>query len=181
MFYVEIIELANINSLSEALKQESAQVVVAFYEAVEAGDAEAVQGLVALEDLEWWFDGPPSDQYLMQLLTGVKTHDSFSFKPTLSRAIGNQVFAEGQGKTSAGTEEETKYWVHVWTVKGGRISQLREYFDTALTVLKSSAYHTSYHALWQSQLGNASRKSIPSLILATQFELILVSGLPGSK
>lgn len=161
----ESIELASSNPLPEALEQESRQVVVAFYEALATGDAETVQGLVASDELEWWFHGPPSNQYLMHLLTGVTTQDSFIFKPVSIVAIGNTVFVEGQGevvcnKTSQG---ETKCWVHVWTVKGGKITQLREYFNTALTVLKPSGYHD---LLWQSQLGNESSKSIPSFILA---------------
>lgn len=137
--------------------------VVAFYEAVAAGDAESVKGLLASDDLEWWFHGPPSDQYLMCFLTGVTLHDIFLFEAASIRAIGNKVFVEGQGETSKG---ESKCWVHVWTVKGGKITQLREYFNTGLTVLKPSAHQVTHDPLWQSKLGLANRKSIPSLILA---------------
>ncbi|MCO5581110.1 hypothetical protein L7F22_034986 [Adiantum nelumboides] len=151
-------ELAN---TSGTLEQESRQVVLAFYGALASGNAQAVQGLLASDDLEWRFHGPPSDQYLMRFLTGVTAHDSYKFSPVIVRAIGDKVFAEGQSYTPS-----SKCWVHVWTVKGGKITQLREYFNTTLTVVGPSALNTLQEYLWESQLGKRFRKSIPSLILA---------------
>ncbi|MCO5587515.1 hypothetical protein L7F22_041465 [Adiantum nelumboides] len=151
-------ELAN---TSETLEQKSRQVVLAFYGALALGDAQAVQGLLASDDLEWRFHGPPSDQYLMRFLTGATAHDSYKFSPVIVSAIGDKVFAEGQSYTPS-----SKCWVHVWTVKGGKITQLREYFNTSLTVVGPSALNTLQDYLWESQLGKRFRKSIPSLILA---------------
>ncbi|KAH7436489.1 hypothetical protein KP509_05G022100 [Ceratopteris richardii] len=96
----------------------------------------------------------------MRFLTGVAPHDRFLFKPVRVRAIGDNVFAEGQGGVS-NNSKISKCWIHVWTVKGGKIVQLREYFNTELTVV--SPVHDS---LWKSQLGKCCRKSCPSLILA---------------
>lgn len=152
-------ELAN---NSETLEQENRQVVLAFYGALKSGDAATVQGLLASDDLEWRFYGPPSDQYLMRFLTGAASHDSYVFNPVSVRAIGDKVFAEGESNTP----NNSSCWVHVWTVKAGKITQLREYFNTALAVVGPFALNSPQDYLWESQLGKSFRKSIPSLILA---------------
>lgn len=168
-----IVKLANntrVPLILDAVEKENWHVAVAFYEALKAGNAKKVQGLLASQDLEWWFHGPPCEQHLMKLLTGAISTLSFVFTPVSVRPIGNKVFVEGQGPK--GTPQESKFWVHVWTIKHGKITQLREYFNTSLTVLRPSSYlaphdPSSYHApLWQSQLGNTHSKSNPSLILA---------------
>ena len=68
------------------------------------------------------------------------------------------------------------YWVHAWTVADGIITQVREYFNTSLTVTKigdsgrsgstseiSKAHCTS---LWESSLSHRAGKSVPGLVLA---------------
>ncbi|KAI5060053.1 hypothetical protein GOP47_0024473 [Adiantum capillus-veneris] len=164
VFYTQklasFVKFALANTL-ETLERENRQVVLAFYEALASGDVQTVQGLLASDDLEWRFHGPPSDQYLMQFLTGAAPHDSYVFTPVSVRAIGDKVFAEGQSYTPS-----NKCWVHVWTVKGGKIIQLREYFNTALSVVGPFALNKLQEYLWESRLGKSVRKSIPSLILA---------------
>eukprot|EP00250_Pteridium_aquilinum_P019565 c24483_g1_i1 orf=286-585(-) len=98
----------------------------------------------------------------MRFLTGAASHDSYLFNPVSVRAIGDKVFAEGQSDVLG----NSKCWVHAWTVKAGKITQLREYFNTALSVVGPSALNTPQEFLWESQLGKSIRKSIPSLILA---------------
>lgn len=148
----------------DSVERDNWHVTVAFYEALKRGDAENVQSLLASEDLEWWFHGPPYEQHLMKCLTGATATQAFVFRPVSIRPIGNKVFVEGQG--SKGTSQENKFWVHVWTIKDGKITQLREYFNTFLTVLNPSSYHASDDLVWQSRLGKSHATSSPSLILA---------------
>eukprot|EP00250_Pteridium_aquilinum_P019567 c24483_g3_i1 orf=331-630(-) len=98
----------------------------------------------------------------MRFLTGAALHDSYVFNPVSLRAIGDKVFTEGQ----SGVLDNRKCWVHVWTVKAGKVIQLREYFNAALSVVGPFALNSRQKYLWESQLGRGIRKSIPSLILA---------------
>ncbi|WMV33771.1 hypothetical protein MTR67_027156 [Solanum verrucosum] len=115
-------------------------VVLALYEALSSHDVVQVQKLLA-SDLEWWFHGPPSHQFLMQILTGCD--------PTRSIT-----------------------WVHAWTVTDGVITQVREYFNTSLTVTRfgksdiSSITTLHCPSVWESSLPNRVGKSVPGLVLA---------------
>ncbi|KAH7276456.1 hypothetical protein KP509_39G007800 [Ceratopteris richardii] len=153
-----VIELKLAN-LSEDLESKNREVVLSFYGALESGNSEAVLGLLASNDLEWSFHGPAEDQHLMRFLTGAASHDRFSFKPVTLCAIGDNVFVEGQ--SDASDRKNCKCWIHVWTLKEGKIVQLREYINTELIVV--GPIHDS---LWKSQLGKGHSKSLPSLILS---------------
>lgn len=142
------------------------------YEALETGDAEAVQRIFA-PDLEWWFHGPPAYSHcLMSLLTGNSTQiQQFSFIPQSVTALGNKVVVEGR-------EDEPVYWIHVWTVdENGIVTQVREYFNTSLVVtdVKPSAASASSSVgrkqvgcslIWKSELGHSDDNSMPGLVLA---------------
>uniref|UniRef100_A0A0D9VT17 Wound-induced protein 1 n=1 Tax=Leersia perrieri TaxID=77586 RepID=A0A0D9VT17_9ORYZ len=145
--------------------------VLGLYEALNAGDARRAQELLA-PDLEWWFHGPPAHQHMMRLLTGEAS--SFVFSPRSVDAFGSTVIAEG-------TTDDTRnlYWVHAWTVgPDGVITQLREYFNTDLTVTRLSAISAASPApapattsskpkcLWQSRRADRAHKSLPGLVLA---------------
>eukprot|EP00249_Psilotum_nudum_P006687 c19978_g1_i2 orf=219-755(-) len=150
----------------EALEEfESQRVVLALYKALGSGDVGNVQRLVA-SDLEWWFHGPRSKQNMMLLLTGETTCESYRLKPVYARAMGNKVFVEGQADTGKETVDDAHYWVHVWTVKGGKLTHLREYINTAVTVMKRTRNNCS--TVWQSTLWMAihQKNSLPSLVLA---------------
>lgn len=150
-----------------------ASVVLALYEALANGDAQAVLSLVN-KDLEWWFHGPPAQQHMMHLLTGVTSCDTFSFLPSRVGSSGARVFVEGTGPAPG------VFWVHIWTVKDGRISQLREYFNTSVTVTDLTQQQQQPSAstsrslvrpgpcstLWQSQLCRGTgRRSLPGLLV----------------
>ncbi|PIN26167.1 hypothetical protein CDL12_01085 [Handroanthus impetiginosus] len=103
----------------------------------------------------------------MRLLTG--EHDSsFRFVPHSISAFGSTVLAEGfdQSRSIA--------WVHAWTVTNGIITQVREYFNTSLTVTRfgktdqSDCSIASLHcpSVWQSSLPDRVGKSVPGLVLA---------------
>lgn len=79
-------------------------------------------------EIEWWFHGPPLHQHMKALLTGETSCHDFHFMPTKVGLLANKVFVEGHGRDSMSG------WVHVWTVSDGKITQLREYYNTAIMV-----------------------------------------------
>lgn len=142
----------------------------ALYKALSSRDVTTVHALLA-SDLEWWFHGPPSHQFMMLLLTGndATSSDKFQFTPQSITAIGSIVLVEGCD------QERLISWVHAWTVTDGIITQVREYFNTSLTVTRFgngsnfSASVRSLHCpsfLWESSVSNRVGKSVPGLVLA---------------
>ncbi|CAI0415586.1 unnamed protein product [Linum tenue] len=183
--------MANSNELAE-LERKNREVVLSLYEALSCRDVDTVTKILA-HDLEWWFHGPPSHQFMMRLLTGADNDNkdqkiqilhhqesSFSFAPKSIASFGSIVIAEGCDS------ERGIYWVHAWTVTDGIITQVREYFNTSLTVTRlsnssssaakigrskskaSTAEIASVHcpSVWESSLSNLVGKSVPGLVLA---------------
>ena len=155
--------------------------VRALYEALSSRDVEKVHSLLS-PDLDWWFHGPPSQQFLMRLLTGAPSSPNdtvFEFDPQNFVSFGSTVIVEGCDS------EKFIAWVHAWTVTDGIVTQVREYFNTSLTVTRlgdsssssgfsssssssSTAEIASYHcpSVWESSLSNRVGKSVPGLVLA---------------
>ncbi|CAN0891912.1 Wound-induced protein 1 [Linum grandiflorum] len=96
---------------------------------------------------------------MMRMLTGQST-------PRSIEVVRDQcVIAEGW-------EGEKVYWVHVWSVRDGVITQFREYFNTWLTVrdvtpppLPAAAAREKI-TLWKSRPGDLFKRSLPGLVLA---------------
>ncbi|KAG0615164.1 hypothetical protein M758_5G020300 [Ceratodon purpureus] len=128
---------------------------------------------------------------MMRVLTGVTTCDTFAFQLTSIRGIGNRVFVEGEappakraGPSSSSSSSSSSassassqrvFWVHIWTLKDKRITQLREYFNTAILVtdLKPTTptpHEVQHHPcvpLWQNRLWKSKEgRELPGLILA---------------
>ncbi|KAG5240027.1 Wound-induced protein [Salix suchowensis] len=153
--------------------KKSQEVVLAFYEALKSRDVDTVHKILA-RDLEWWFHGPPSHQFMMRLLTGEQKDSDvpFEFSPISITPFGNIVVAEGFDTSRPIS------WVHAWTVTDGIISQVREYFNTSLTVTRlgnqsqpsdfkskssSTTEITPVHCppVWESSLSDQIGKSVP--------------------
>ncbi|KAL3334397.1 hypothetical protein AABB24_030904 [Solanum stoloniferum] len=110
----------------------------------------------------------------MRILTGTANSDHYFFKfiPQSIDAFGSTVLVEGCDPDRSIT------WVHAWTVNDGIITQVREYFNTSLTVtrldnnncpssdLSSIAATRHCPSLWESSLPNRVGKSVPGLVLA---------------
>ncbi|GAB4832016.1 hypothetical protein Ancab_006033 [Ancistrocladus abbreviatus] len=183
LFGLSVPELANQEIILEEAESNKG-VVLALYEALSSRDVDTVHRLVA-HDLEWWFHGPPSLQFLMRLLTGASSDadsdDSFVFVPQSFAAFGSVVLAEGCD------HRRSISWVHAWTVTDGIITQVREYLNTSVTVTRvgnsgqssssdiassssslissaSSGHHCQ--SVWESSLSNLVGKSVPGLVLA---------------
>ncbi|KAF0902242.1 hypothetical protein E2562_014478 [Oryza meyeriana var. granulata] len=178
--------MEELDGVRESEEQLAKFLVLRLYEELNSGDARRAQELLA-PDLEWWFHGPPAHQHMMRLLTGADQGEGrFLFSPRSVDAFGSTVIAEGTDDT------RQLYWVHAWTVgPDGVITQLREYFNTDLTVTRLSATadakstaissnHASYSAtsstapvrrakpkcLWKSRRADRVHKSLPGLVLA---------------
>ncbi|KAJ1292554.1 hypothetical protein BS78_02G400700 [Paspalum vaginatum] len=94
---------------------------------------------------------------MMRLLTAGSGSSSFRFAPRAVDALGSAtVVAEGVGGGY--------YWVHAWTVgPDGIITQLREYFNTDLTVTRLA---NKKGVCWQSRRPDQATNSLPGLVLA---------------
>ncbi|PIA58095.1 hypothetical protein AQUCO_00500200v1 [Aquilegia coerulea] len=173
-------ELANIQEKILEEEKTNIRLVLGLYEALSNRDVDTVHRLLA-PDIEWWFHGPPChQQHMNQLLTGGDTdrdttsqQQAFLFVPSNITAIGSTVLAEGFD------QKRSVSWVHAWTVNtDGVITQIREYFNTSLTVARfenqgsssssspsiprsSSSSNKAIH--WESKL---SGESVPGLVLA---------------
>jgi ketosteroid isomerase-like protein len=157
-------ELANPNYAESTVEgEEYIKVVRELYAALGLRDAETVERILA-PDLDWWFHGPPCYQYLMRMLTGEPySSHSFTFTPQSVTAVGNKVFVEGR-------EDESQYWVHVWTLENGIITEVREYFNTTITVTDFNPSLLRQRQLcspmWESSAVKSKEKSMPGLVLA---------------
>ena len=129
------------------------------YKALRGGDIEKLEKLVGKE-LEWWYHGPPHCHHMMKMLTGESTHKGFEFRPRRMRAIGDRVIVEGW-------EGMGEYWVHVWGLKEGIIAQLREYFNTLITVVTRVSEDGDEARLWRSTpWARGQGSSLPDLVIA---------------
>ncbi|KAG6670320.1 hypothetical protein CIPAW_01G303300, partial [Carya illinoinensis] len=177
------LELANSQETLEETDYSNRRVVLALYEALSSHDVATVHQIVA-PDLEWWFHGPPSHQFLMLLLTGTApaSATSFRFVPQSITSFGPTVLVEGCDRARSIS------WVHACTVTDGIITQIREYFNTSLTVTRlgnsnssptlsdfsstpsssSTVEITPLHcpSLWESSVSSQVGKSVPGLVLA---------------
>ncbi|XVF24204.1 hypothetical protein REPUB_Repub13aG0107500 [Reevesia pubescens] len=179
-------ELANPQEKILEETNKNQEVVLALYEALKTRDVKTVHQILA-PDLEWWFHGPPTHQFMMRLLTGAASSDeSFNFEvdPRSVTTFGSFVIVEGCDYSRSIS------WIHAWTVTDGIITQVREYFNTSLTVTRlgnstqsppsnynssssssassSTAEITSVHcpSVWESSFSNRVGKSVPGLVLA---------------
>ncbi|KAI5662998.1 hypothetical protein M9H77_22321 [Catharanthus roseus] len=135
--------------------------VNALYKALSTGHTSKVSGLID-NDLEWWFHGPQNCHHMMKILTGKSSPTEFKFEPRSVDAIDDYVIVEGW--------EGLAYWVHVWTLKNGIITQFREYFNTWLTVadlrIPAAGCNSRRSTLWQSHPRDLAKRSLPGLMLA---------------
>ncbi|XP_040380517.1 senescence associated gene 20-like [Oryza brachyantha] len=131
--------------LGEAAERNE-RLVESLYAAVAAGDGAAAEAVLA-DDVEWWFHGPRRCEHMRRRLAGEDQAAAFVFVPRRVAAVGRG----GGWVVAEGWEGPRAYWVHAWAVEGGRITRLREYFNTSVTV-RDVGDHAHAHGHCQPQL-----------------------------
>ncbi|KAH7837469.1 hypothetical protein Vadar_014232 [Vaccinium darrowii] len=142
-------------------KTRSRTTVKSLYKALTRGDLDTVAQLLSPE-LEWWYHGPPNCHHMMLILTGKSNHRDYRFRPRSVTTVSELVIVEGW-------EEEIMkvYWVHVWTVTDGKITEFREYFNTWFTVILQVPSEDGKEnvKVWQSEPQQRLNWSLPDLVL----------------
>lgn len=124
-------------------ERQEIQVVQELYDAFGRGDLPAILDCLA-EDVDWHYVGRPQDvpfagprlgrDVMVDFFTTVAAvAEVIEFGPLEIMTCGEQVIVLGQEKARAratGRVWETP-WVHIFTVREGRIVRLREFYDTA--------------------------------------------------
>ncbi|HEV3468579.1 MAG TPA: nuclear transport factor 2 family protein [Pyrinomonadaceae bacterium] len=124
-------------------EQDNVRVVQDAYAAFQRGD---IPGLLEIlsEDIDWWTPGTPGQIPYAGRLRGrddvrgffdrlSATEEITHFEPGEFIAQGDKVVVTGnyKGRTRAAGRDYDLDWLHLFTVRDGRISAFREYVDTA--------------------------------------------------
>jgi uncharacterized protein len=124
----------------------NARIVHALYEALSLGDFAAI--LDALhDDVEWHVLGPETIPWaglrrgrrqvaeFFELVATTTHRDDPGHRPEVHELIaqGDRVVAFGRDRVGSRVNDRTYdgWWVHVFTLRDGKVAALREYFDTA--------------------------------------------------
>lgn len=124
-------------------EQESVRVVKEAYGAFQRADIPGLLGTLA-DDVEWWTPGAPEQipyagrrrgrgevgEFFARLS---ESEEITHFEPQEFIAQGERVVVLGnyRGRTRRAGRDYDLDWLHVFTVRGGRVASFREYVDTA--------------------------------------------------
>jgi uncharacterized protein len=125
-------------------ENENTQVVKEAYAAFERGD---IPGLLELcsEDIDWFTPGTPDSipyagrrrghEEVKGFFSGLAASEEIThFEPQEFIAQGDKVVVIGnyKGRVLSTKNEYDLAWLHVFTVRDGKITSFREYVDTAV-------------------------------------------------
>ena len=124
-------------------EQENVRVVKEAYAAFQRGDIPGLLEILA-DDIDWWTPGTPEQIPYAGRLRGrgevggfftrlAESEDITHFEPQEFIAQGDKVVVTGnyKGRTRPAGRDYDLDWLHLFTVRDGRIQALREYVDTA--------------------------------------------------
>jgi ketosteroid isomerase-like protein len=127
-------------------EQENVQIVKTAYDAFKSGDIPSLLNLLA-ENVEWIQPGPPEtiatagerhgpEQVAQYFALVNETFNVEQFEPQEFIAQGEKVVVLGhyRRRVKATGKLDESEWVHVFTVRGGKIEKHRAYADTAATL-----------------------------------------------
>lgn len=124
-------------------EQENERVVRDAYAAFQRAD---IPGLLEIlsDDIDWWIPGSPEQIPGSGRIRGREAVGGFfvtldesqeftHFEPQEFISQGDRVVVSGnyKGRTRPAGREFDIDWLHVFTVRDGRVTAFREYFDTA--------------------------------------------------
>lgn len=124
-------------------EQDNVRVTQDAYAAFQRGDIPGLLGILS-DDIDWWTPGAPEQIPYAGRLSGHAAVGEFfarlaaseeitHFEPREFVAQGEKVVVTGnyRGRTRPAGREYDLDWLHVFTVRDGRIAAFREYIDTA--------------------------------------------------
>lgn len=125
--------------------QENIALVQHLYTAFAQGDIPLLLSVLS-DDIDWLFYGPGEIPFAGHyrgkaevagfFAKAMETSDFMEFEPREFLPGANSVLVQGHERVRAkatGRVWETE-WAHVFTIEGGKIVRLREYYDTAVMV-----------------------------------------------
>jgi ketosteroid isomerase-like protein len=125
---------------------QAAETVQALYAAFGRGDVPAVLEMLEPE-VDWTFVGPPEGYPVFGRRKGREgalaffqalgeTEDIEVFEPQAFHEAGDSVAVEGRAALTLKTNgRKVAYdWVHLWTVRNGKVTRLKGFTDTAALV-----------------------------------------------
>jgi uncharacterized protein len=132
------------SNLALAQSNPNIGLIQSLYAAFGRGDVASIVASTT-PDVVWGLDGRPQDMPLLRKFNGqagvqeffkvlAETHDITSFTPEEFYADADKVFVLGRYSwimKPSGRAGESE-WLHVWTIRNGKISGLRSLNDTAL-------------------------------------------------
>lgn len=132
-------------------EQENLKLVQNAYDAFKRGDVNGVLGTLA-DDVQWTTPGPSNIMPFAGKRRGREevanffkalsdAEDVLEFEPKEFIAQGDKVAVVGNysGRVKSTGKTATTEWVHVFTISNGKVTNFREYFDTAIAL---EAYKT---------------------------------------
>ena len=124
-------------------EQGNVKTVLDLYAAFGRGDVPAILDLLA-DDVDWWFFGPKEIPFagryrgrgeMMKFFGTVgETVEVEQFGPEegpIARDDRIIVLGRERVKVKATGRTFETHWVHVFTLRNGKVTRLREYYDTA--------------------------------------------------
>jgi len=124
-------------------EQENVRIIQEAYEAFKRGDIQALLNIFT-DDVEWFVSGPSDiiptagrrqgrDQVAQFFATINDTEDIEQFEAHEFIAQGDKVVVLGhyRSRVKATGRTAESDWVHVHTLRDGKLVNFREYFDTA--------------------------------------------------
>jgi ketosteroid isomerase-like protein len=127
-------------------EQDNVQTIKEAYAAFERGDLPSILNLLS-EDVQWYVPGPESIVPFAGQFQGVGGVSRFFvtlaeaetveiFEPQEFVAQGDKVVVTGRyrGRIKANGQADDIEFVHIFTVRDGRITNYKQYNDTASTV-----------------------------------------------
>lgn len=123
--------------------EENSQLVIELYTAFGQGNVPAILDLLD-QDVDWYFVGRPDDipfagrrhghDAMVDFFTTIdQTVTVIEFGPREIMAFDDKVLVLGHERVKVRATDrvfETD-WAHLYTIQGGKIIRLREYYDTA--------------------------------------------------
>jgi len=124
-------------------EQENVRVVQDAYAAFQRADIPGLLGILS-DDIDWWTPGTTEQIPYAGRLRGRgevggffarlgESEEITHFEPREFIAQGDKVVVSGnyKGRTRPAGREYDLDWLHVFTVRDGRVTAFREYIDTA--------------------------------------------------